>query len=117
MAGFQAIGAQPHEQEWVAVDEFVGAVVEVFLREHRVAIRVFVDEVARQLREWGIRAKLARIKKAYFRTPVVSEKQLGGAVRLLTILAKHSISVRSIRTHEPNLERLFLKLTGHSIRN
>jgi hypothetical protein len=25
--------------------------------------------------------------------------------------------VRSIRTHEPNLERLFLKLTGHKLRD
>jgi ABC-2 type transport system ATP-binding protein len=36
---------------------------------------------------------------------------------ILTSLANHSIGVRSIRTHEPNLERLFLKLTGHTLRD
>ena len=36
---------------------------------------------------------------------------------MLTALAKHSIGVRSIRTHEPNLERLFLRLTGHKLRD
>ena len=36
---------------------------------------------------------------------------------ILTALAKHSIGVRSIRTHEPNLERLFLRLTGHTLRD
>ena len=36
---------------------------------------------------------------------------------ILTTLARHSVSVRSIRTHEPNLERLFLKLTGHRLRD
>ncbi len=36
---------------------------------------------------------------------------------ILTTLAKHSISVRSIRTQEPNLERLFLRLTGHTLRD
>lgn len=36
---------------------------------------------------------------------------------ILTTLEQHSISVRSIRTHEPNLERLFLKLTGHRLRD
>lgn len=36
---------------------------------------------------------------------------------ILTALASHSIGVRSIRTHEPSLERLFLKLTGHQLRD
>ena len=36
---------------------------------------------------------------------------------ILTTLEKHGISVRSIRTQEPNLERLFLKLTGHGLRD
>ena len=36
---------------------------------------------------------------------------------ILTTLEQHSISVRSIRTNEPNLERLFLKLTGHRLRD
>ena len=36
---------------------------------------------------------------------------------ILTTLERHSISVRSIRTNEPNLERLFLKLTGHRLRD
>ena len=36
---------------------------------------------------------------------------------ILTMLAKHSIGVRSIRTHEPDLERLFLRLTGHKLRD
>ncbi len=37
--------------------------------------------------------------------------------RILNSLAQHQISVRSIRTHEPSLERLFLKLTGHTLRD
>jgi ABC-2 type transport system ATP-binding protein len=36
---------------------------------------------------------------------------------VLSLLAERSISVRSIRTQEPNLERLFLKLTGHGLRD
>ena len=36
---------------------------------------------------------------------------------ILTTLERHSINVRSIRTHEPNLERLFLRLTGHRLRD
>jgi AraC-like DNA-binding protein len=45
------------------------------------------DRVIRQLRKWGMHARLSQIKQAYFRTPVVAEKQFQGAVRLLTILA------------------------------
>jgi AraC-like DNA-binding protein len=45
------------------------------------------DLVARQLRKRGVRARLSQLERAYFRTPAVSEKQLQGAVRLLTILA------------------------------
>ncbi len=36
---------------------------------------------------------------------------------ILTTLEQHAVSVRSIRTHEPNLERLFLKMTGHGLRD
>jgi ABC-2 type transport system ATP-binding protein len=36
---------------------------------------------------------------------------------ILTALARHEIGVRAIRTHEPNLERLFLKLTGNRLRD
>jgi len=36
---------------------------------------------------------------------------------ILTTLEHHGVSVRSIRTHEPNLERLFLKLTGNKLRD
>jgi phosphohistidine phosphatase SixA len=35
--------------------------------------------------------------------------------QILTTLERHSVSVRAIRTHEPSLERLFLKLTGASV--
>jgi AraC-like DNA-binding protein len=45
------------------------------------------DRVARQLRQWGMDDRLRQIKRAYFRTPVVSEKQFQGAVRLLAMLA------------------------------
>ncbi len=36
---------------------------------------------------------------------------------ILTTLEQNGVSVRSIRTHEPNLERLFLKLTGNKLRD
>ena len=45
------------------------------------------NRVARQMREWGLRAPLRQIRRAYFQTPVVPGKRLRGAVRLLTILA------------------------------
>lgn len=45
------------------------------------------DRVARQLRKWEMGDKLRQIKRAYFRTPVVSEKRFQGAVRLLAMLA------------------------------
>lgn len=47
-----------------------------------------------------------------------SETAMSGEItRILNSLAEHRISVRSIRTHEPSLERLFLKLTGHTLRD
>jgi AraC-like DNA-binding protein len=45
------------------------------------------DRLTRQLRKWGMPARLSQIKQAYFHTPVVSEKRFQGAVRLLRILA------------------------------
>jgi AraC-like DNA-binding protein len=45
------------------------------------------DRVARQLRTWGMDDRPHQIKRAYFYTPVVSEKQFQGGVRLLMILA------------------------------
>lgn len=41
----------------------------------------------------------------------------GDVTNILTTLERHAVSVRSIRTNEPNLERLFLKLTGHGLRD
>lgn len=37
--------------------------------------------------------------------------------RVLKLLADHNVAVKSIRTLEPNLERLFLKLTGSRLRD
>jgi AraC-like DNA-binding protein len=45
------------------------------------------DRVVRQLRKWGARDRLSELERAYFHTPVVSEKKLRGAMRLLSILA------------------------------
>jgi AraC-like DNA-binding protein len=45
------------------------------------------NRVARQLRKWGMSDRLRQINRAYFCTPVVSEKQFQGAVRLLMMLA------------------------------
>lgn len=51
-------------------------------------------------------------------TVTTSESALNHEVTsILTTLAKHSIGVKSIRTQEPNLERLFLQLTGSSLRD
>jgi AraC-like DNA-binding protein/ligand-binding sensor protein len=64
------------------------------------------DRLARQVRKWGMHARLSQIKQAYFHTPVVSEKQFQGAVRLLAILATHlaesvNRSLLAARRHEP----------------
>jgi AraC-like DNA-binding protein len=45
------------------------------------------NRVARQLRKSGMTDRLRQMKRAYFRTPVLSEKQFQGAVRLLMMLA------------------------------
>jgi AraC-like DNA-binding protein/ligand-binding sensor protein len=45
------------------------------------------NRIARQLPSLGMHSSLSQIKRAYFRTPVISDKQLKGAMRLLTILA------------------------------
>jgi AraC-like DNA-binding protein len=45
------------------------------------------NRVARQLRKWGMDDRLRQIKRAYFRTPVVSKKHFQGALRLLVMLA------------------------------
>jgi AraC-like DNA-binding protein len=64
------------------------------------------NRVARQLRKWGMSDRLRRIKRAYFCTPVVSEKQFQGAVRLLMMLATQLAEsathyVVSARKYEP----------------
>ena len=64
------------------------------------------DRVARQLRKWGIDDRLRQIKRAYFYTPVVSEKQFQGAVRLLMMLATQLAESATrylvvARTYEP----------------
>lgn len=47
-----------------------------------------------------------------------SESALHAQVtELLKLLSDHSVTVRSIRTLEPNLERLFLQLTGSRLRD
>jgi AraC-like DNA-binding protein/ligand-binding sensor protein len=64
------------------------------------------DRLARQVRKWGVHARPSQIKQAYFHTPVVSEKQFQGGVRLLTILATQLAEaanryVLAARGHEP----------------
>jgi AraC-like DNA-binding protein len=64
------------------------------------------NRVARQLRKWGMDDRLRQIKRAYFRTPVVSEKQFQGAVRLLMMLATQlaesaTRDLVAARTYEP----------------
>lgn len=64
------------------------------------------DRVARQMRKWGVHAGLDQIRQAYSHTPVVSEKQFQGAVRLLTILATQlaesaSRHLLAAQRHEP----------------
>ena len=43
--------------------------------------------LVRQLREWGMQGELNRLEGAYLQTPVISQKQFDGAIRLLAILA------------------------------
>jgi AraC-like DNA-binding protein len=45
------------------------------------------ERLGRQLRHWGMNTELRLAKRAYFQTPVVSPKEFGGAVRLLTVFA------------------------------
>jgi AraC-like DNA-binding protein/ligand-binding sensor protein len=64
------------------------------------------NRVARQLRKWGMSGRLRQIKRAYFRAPVVSEKQFQGAVRLLVMLATQlaesaTRSLVAARRYEP----------------
>jgi AraC-like DNA-binding protein/ligand-binding sensor protein len=53
---------------------------------HRPGPRQF-EHLGRQLRERGMIGELRQAKRAYFQSPVVSPRQLRGAVRLLTIFA------------------------------
>lgn len=46
-----------------------------------------VSRLSRQLHKWGMHRQLERLKHAYRATPVVTGKQLNGAVRLLRLLA------------------------------
>jgi AraC-like DNA-binding protein len=62
--------------------------------------------VARQLRKWGMDDRLRQIKRAYSYTPIVSEKQFQGAVRLLMMLATQLAEsatryLVAARTYEP----------------
>jgi AraC-like DNA-binding protein/ligand-binding sensor protein len=45
------------------------------------------DRVLRQVHEWGMRNGVKKLERAYFETPVVSEKKIKAAMRLLSILA------------------------------
>jgi ABC-2 type transport system ATP-binding protein len=57
---------------------------------------------------------IVRISTADTSTQAALNHEVTG---ILTALARHGIGVRAIRTHEPNLERLFLKLTGSRLRD
>jgi AraC-like DNA-binding protein/ligand-binding sensor protein len=64
------------------------------------------NRIARQVGIRGMRASLNQIKRAYFRTPVVSDQRLAGAIRLLTILATQLAesahrNLLAARKHEP----------------
>jgi AraC-like DNA-binding protein len=45
------------------------------------------DRVVRQMREGGMRNGVKRLERAYFKTPVVSQKKIEAATRLLSVLA------------------------------
>lgn len=45
------------------------------------------DRLLRQLHDWGMRNRAKELERAYFKTPVVSQKKIKGAMRLLSILA------------------------------
>ena len=46
------------------------------------------------------------------------EKTLNATLsRVLAILSQSEIHLHAVETHEPNLERLFLKLTGNKLRD
>jgi AraC-like DNA-binding protein len=45
------------------------------------------DRLHRQLRKWGMRNHARELERAYFKTPVVSQKKIKAAMQLLSILA------------------------------
>jgi AraC-like DNA-binding protein len=45
------------------------------------------DRVVRQMHKWGMRNGVKKLERAYFKTPVVSQKKIKAATRLLSMLA------------------------------
>jgi AraC-like DNA-binding protein/ligand-binding sensor protein len=59
----------------------------------------------RQLLKWGTEVDLKRLEEAYFQTRVVSKKQYGAVLRLLTIFAQHlSALSNQLTVQETNAE-------------
>src|SRR5690242_3738810 len=45
------------------------------------------ERLTHQLRHWGMGKELPRLEKAFFQTPVLSKRQLHGALRILVVIA------------------------------
>jgi AraC-like DNA-binding protein len=45
------------------------------------------DRVVRQMHKWGMRNGVKKLERAYFKTPVVSQKKIEASTRLLSMLA------------------------------
>jgi ABC-2 type transport system ATP-binding protein len=87
---------------------------EIEMRLGNVRLPANVSLGERAIVERSEEETIVRISTADISTEIALNHEL---TTILTTLGQHSIGVRSIRTHDPNLERLFLKLTGRTLRD
>ncbi len=73
----------------------------------------------RQLVKWGTEVDLKRLEEAYFQTRVLTKKQYGSILRLLTIFAQHlsslsnELSVKTAAAESPSVTKARIFIAAH----
>jgi AraC-like DNA-binding protein len=77
------------------------------------------DRVKEKILEWGINIDLTRLEEAYFKTKVLSQRQYGAVVQLLSIFGRqlssvaNRITVQDAEAEPPIVRRAKAYIAGH----
>jgi ABC-2 type transport system ATP-binding protein len=106
------IGIMDHGR-LIACDTLAG-----LLRQMEGVVRFRVPAVTPALRERIKQLPEARLLEGDGRAPELECRDVKGTVlRLVSLLNENQVELTSLETEEPNLERVFLHLTGHALRD